>query len=176
MRWGTILRQPIIDKKLRIVKLPLQHPDMFAIVDLSDLELVSKFNWHASKRKHTIYVVTTLTTDGKQKHRYLHHVLTGTNGEVDHQDGDGLNNRRLNLRPCSNHGQNNANMRPKGRYKGIEKRSKGYWCAKTKANGKTVRIGRFTTQEDAARAYDAFMVGRFGDFARLNFPRKVPPL
>lgn len=44
------------------------------------------------------------------------------------------------------------------------------WCAECD----NVSLGRFATQEEAARAYDAFAVVHFGAFARLNFPEEHP--
>ncbi len=177
MRWGTVLRPPIVNSVDRVVRLPLQNPDEFAFVDIEDLLIVSRFNWHSSKRNHTKYAVTTLMVEGKLRKRYLHHLVMGSNREVDHRDGNGLNNRRKNLRHCLTHSQNNANSRSRrSGYKGIEKAAHNQWWARTKIEGKSIRIGKFHSEEEAARAYDAFMLDRFGDFSRLNFPIKKESL
>jgi len=143
---------------------------MTAIIDSADIPLAEGWNWYACPRNHTTYAARH-NSDGS--HSYLHHIILGNTSEVDHRDNDGLNNRRSNLRQCSNHGQNNANMRPRtSLYKGVARCCKKHWIARTKVNGKYFKVGAFPTAMEAAKAYDDFMVSRFGDFARLNFPRK----
>jgi hypothetical protein len=75
--------------------------------------------------------------------------------EVDHRDGDGLNNRRSNLR-CATHAQNNQNkvMQPhSSRFKGVYWKQKDQrWVAYITANGKRYHLGSFRHEEDAAQA------------------------
>jgi hypothetical protein len=92
----------------------------------------------------------------------------------DHKDRNHFNNQKENLRPCG-YSQNCANV-PKvhkgtSKYKGVSFCSQTKrWRAQIMRYRKQVNIGRFDTEEEAARAYDAKAVEIFGEFAFLNFP------
>jgi len=92
---------------------------------------------------------------------------------VDHINGNGLDNRKFNLRICTQQ-QNVQNSRSKGKFKGAydskEKNRKKRWISKIGLNGKTIHIGHFKTEKEAARAYDKKAIELFGEFANLNFP------
>lgn len=111
---------------------------------------------------------------------YLHRELlgicaSGRRVEVDHKNGNKLDNRRENIRTCSR-GLNNANRRKpragkSSRYRGVTwAKDKQRWQAQIGFRGKNLLIGRFETEEDAARAYDVEAGKLFGQFARPNFP------
>lgn len=93
--------------------------------------------------------------------------------DVDHRDGEGLNNRRSNLRLVTN-SQNNMNSQCRwgalSKYKGVswhKRREK--WQGRIKLNGKEIYLGYFDNEKKAARAYDEAAKKHFGEFARLNF-------
>ena len=79
-----------------------------AIVDLEDLPKLSLIRWFAEKRYSTYYAVRTQQKDGVRKKLYMHHYVMGeplAGREIDHINGNGLDNRKENLRFCS-HRQN----------------------------------------------------------------------
>lgn len=96
---------------------------------------------------------------------------------VDHVNGNGLDNRRCNLRVCTPQ-QNAFNSKPvrgsRSKFKGVKYNTacKNKWTARIRINGKQVDIGRFETEEEAARAYDKVAKEVQGDFAWLNFPNE----
>lgn len=107
---------------------------------------------------------------------YLHRLIVSRAvGEIpkgmvtDHIDGDGLNNRRGNLR-LATRAQNSANAAPRGgasKYRGVFK-GKGKWCAQIAKGGVRISLGSFDTEEEAAAAYDETAKSLHGQFARLN--------
>lgn len=107
------------------------------------------------------------------KPRLLHRLIMNANpGQlVDHINGDPLDNRLENLRICS-HAENMRNRKPNGgrRWKGISRRGNG-WRAHIKVNGRTICLGTYPTDVEAARAYDRAAIQYHGAFARLNFPQ-----
>ena len=106
------------------------------------------------------------------------HILQAPLGlEVDHIDGNGLNNRRENLRLAS-HSQNLANQKRSrigcsSKYRGVSwfKRT-GIWIAQITVRYHHRGLGYFKDEKDAARAYDKAALEAFGEFAVLNFPNK----
>jgi hypothetical protein len=95
------------------------------------------------------------------------------NMQVDHIDGDGLNNTRSNLRLCSNmqncHNQGVAANNKSG-YRGVSwDARRGKWRAVIMVNGRLRSLGYHATPADAAIAYDSAARQLFGEYARLNF-------
>ena len=93
--------------------------------------------------------------------------------DIDHKDGDGLNNQKGNLRHCTH--TENVRYRKIGKnnttgYKGVSIH-KGQIRAQIGYEKHYIHIGYFQTLEDAAKAYDKKAVELFGPFALTNFPR-----
>jgi hypothetical protein len=152
--------------------------DRWALIDDADYEAVSKTNWCFIKGRHdgvTGYAQSNiLQDDGTRKRTFLHQHLLGHRQQVDHADGDGLNNRRSNLRVVTDV-QNRMNSRTyknnKSGFKGVHLHV-GRWVATIKVNNKSTHLGRFDTAEEAARAYDQAALEHFGSYARINFPKE----
>lgn len=97
---------------------------------------------------------------------------------IDHANGDKSDNRISNLRVASR-SQNNQNVRSarnsSSRFKGVTwDASRGKWIAGIKQNFKRHNLGRFATEEEAARAHDAAALQLYGPYAKLNFPTQQP--
>lgn len=91
--------------------------------------------------------------------------------QMDHADMDPSNDRWSNLREANN-SQNNANRRfHTSRFKGVRFFKKcNRWAAYIRGDNCQRHLGMFSSEEEAARAYDAAAMERYGEFARLNFP------
>ena len=149
---------------------------LVALVDDADYEAVMAAGpWSARPCGRTVYAQRARRLDdGRPTTEQLHTFLTGR-PYVDHQNGDGLDNQRGNLRPTT-HGQNMFNRRlyknSTSGFKGVTRRRRdGRWQAQIQANKKHRHLGYFDAAEDAARAYDAAARELHGDFAQLNFPQ-----
>jgi hypothetical protein len=151
-----------------------------ALVDDADYPALSAWKWtYLPHRSGTGYAVRWTRRDGRRRTIYLHRQLTGAipPWQVDHRDGDGLNNQRANLRVCAqSHNFANRARLPaskRSRFRGVSssRRPGGRpWRASAKVGGVTVHLGSFATEEAAARAYDAFARRVWGEFARTNYP------
>lgn len=135
-----------------------------AIVDDCDYTKVSSFKWSVAERRGTRYAA-----NGKVG--LLHRFILGCSKLqlVDHKDGNGLDNRRANLRVASR-SQNAMNMK-KDALKGITPDIDGQrWKAQITIDGKTLYLGIFASPEDAALQYDQAAYRYFGEFASVNYP------
>jgi AP2 domain len=153
-----------------------------ALVSNSDYEELSQFNWSvvmpggpSSRRR---YAIRFENGKGIYMHRQiLADELTPERNQCDHIDGDGLNNLRNNLRPCTrSENQRNRSAAPrKGRssqFKGVTRTPSG-WRAQIVSlpRQRQMFLGTFESEIVAARAYDQAAISYHGQFARLNFPQ-----
>lgn len=142
----------------------------FALVDAADYDRVSQFKWCATCTRRKWYARRIARVDGRwvtvRMHRFVLDVPPGV--EVDHENGDGLDNRRGNLRYATDV-QNAANSRRgsnnRSGFKGVWRQAGG-WLAKCGPD----YLGVYDTADLAARAYDTHARARYGAFANLNFP------
>lgn len=161
-----------------IIEIQLAGSDRIAVVDRASADLVQSVHWHARQCKWqtTAYAISSLG--------YMHRLILGlsTNDRqiVDHRDGDGLNNRRSNLRLAT--AQQNQWNRPKKRrlsgrnpdsgFKGVWwHRSVNKWAAGIRVENRNIHLGSFVDPKEAARIYDDAARKHFGEFARVNFPQ-----
>lgn len=151
---------------------------LVAIVDDADFDSVSAHVWRALKCNKRFYAGTAINGRIVMLHRFL---LCAQPGQmVDHANGASLDNRRANLR-FATYTQNNQNV-PKitghargeitSSYKGVAvtRPNSGKWRVRISVEKKTVHLGVFCSEIEAARAYDTAAKQFFGPFARLNFP------
>jgi hypothetical protein len=139
-----------------------------AIVDDEDFNRLNTYRWHIHSAGYAVR--NHRGADGVRTSRLLHHEVLRVNTEVDHKNGNKLDNRKENLRVCT-HSKNGANCKITQRntsgFKGVSfEKSTGRW----KAYLSTKTLGRFDTAEEAARAYDRVALLAYEEFAILNFP------
>ena len=151
--------------------IPLGH-GLFATIDAADYEELSRYRWHAFRYSGTVYAVC----HAKGRTVYMHRMLMRPHRGhvVDHTDGNGLNNRRCNLRVCTPR-QNRANARPRGgssRFVGAY-RKRDKWVAGITSRGKYYHAGQFDDEVEAARARDRKAYELHGPYAYLNRPEDL---
>ncbi len=148
-----------------------------ALVDDDDFDRLCAHRWYAHKSRtgSAWYAHRNISIGGKQTTILMHREILGfPDGQVDHVNMDGLDNRKQNIRKAS-HSLNNANRvklkrSTASKFKGVQfSKKRGRWQAQIGVNGKDVWLGYFNTEEEAARAYDEAAALAFGDFARANF-------
>lgn len=153
------------------------------IVDDEDYEELNKYNWGVlvnPARSNTQYVRRIKPGSKGKIFITMHRIIINCpNGLfVDHINGDGLDNRKANLRICTD-GQNKMNRIPlkntKSKYKGVAYKGK-YISAAINISGKKKHLGTFKTEEEAAKAYDEAAKIHHGGFAYLNFNESLNTL
>lgn len=147
-----------------------------AIIDRADAERVLAYKWRCDR--HGRATRSRRAGEGFPRgtsvflHREIMQPSPGT--DVDHINGNSLDNRRCNLRVCV-HAENQRNMKRhrdnRSGFKGVDwHTSKSTWRATIYDGSRHRHLGYFATAEDAARAYDVAAREVHGEFARLNFP------
>ena len=151
--------------------------DHTALVDAGDAGWLSKWNWGAlCVASNKVYARRNrLVDDGPGSSVILLHraILTPTDGmEVDHIDGNSLNNRRSNLRLCSrSENMRNTKLRSdntSGLKGAFWDAYTGRWIAAIGVNGKFKNLGRFDTAEEAHAVYCEAANEHFGEYARTT--------
>lgn len=149
------------------------------LVDDEDYELLAAHSWTARpkhKGREKWYAQRTASVDGRKTTILMHRVIMAAPKglDVDHADGDGLNNRKGNLRICTRalNCANTWHPTAQSGFRGVYPK-KRLWRAELQVNGVRYRAGTFVDPAEAARAYDAAALIHFGEFARLNFPGEV---
>lgn len=144
------------------------------LVDDADAWWLSQWSWlRLGNVRKGFYAMRVLYVNGKRTHTQMHRLITGAkDGEmIDHVNGNGLDNRRCNLRLASPT-QNRANLnRPYSAsgFKGVTlNKACRKWQAQIGCEGKQHYLGLFIDPKDAARAYDTAALSLFGEFAKTN--------
>lgn len=147
---------------------------MIAWVDDDDFPFLSKLTWHAVRREPdgTWYAATNGIVGGTSQTLLMHRMILGFPIlEVDHADTNGLNNQRSNLRKATKTQNQQNQLKPvtpkTSQFKGVSKTRFG-WVAHIGLNRRTIHLGSFRTEVDAALAYNEAARKHFGEFARLN--------
>jgi hypothetical protein len=145
-----------------------------AYVDDEDYEGLSRWQWYAMETNGIWYAMRTEKLPVKRTICMHTSVMKTPDGlEVDHEDGNGLNNQRYNLRVAT-HTQNlwNTGVRRSNTsgYKGVSwHQHTGKWRSEIRiGGGQRLYLGVFEDITDAARAYNEAALLHHGEFARLN--------
>jgi len=160
-----------------MIKIPLyskKYSELVALIDDEDFDLINQYHWNLRwyPSQKTFYALGYVlgTRSRIRMHRLILSVPFGM--DIDHRDHNGLNNQKSNIRICTR-SQNMANVRKhKGvsRFKGVSwfKRDKK-WQSSIMLNQKSIHLGLFDNEIDAAKIYDGKAIELFGEYANTNF-------
>lgn len=152
------------------VWIPLSNGS-FTLIDIDNFDVVCTHRWHLNKKdRSTSYAASVIDGEKIKLHQLLLGKIDGF--IVDHINGDGLDNRRSNLRLVTQ-SQNHMNQKKRkdgtSPFKGVGwDKIKGKWRAFIRKDGFQITIGHFNSEEEAALAYDQKAKKLFGEFARTN--------
>ena len=140
-----------------------------AVIDADDFDKVSRLLWHVNNSG---YAKSDIRNSRVSTHFLMHRLLTDCpdGSQVDHVNGDRLDNRKSNLRVCT--AAENARAKRKSwvsssRYKGV-KAFRGRWRADISVNDADRYLGVFATEWEAAEAYNQAALVHYRAFAILN--------
>ena len=168
----------------RLIPLHGKHGEgKFAKVSPEDYEWLNQWRWSVSASGYAIrYASTAERVVGVTKTVYMHREVLGTPAgmDTDHANHNKLDNTRENIRVCTRM-QNSRNMRRKRQsdfttsYRGVTWRPRAKrWVAHISVGGKPVFLGKYLSDELAARAYDSAVLHESGEFAITNFSDSKP--
>lgn len=166
------------------VRIPLTK-GQYAIVDADDYRWLKWWRWcvAANSGQRNYAVRRGRDYDGKKRLIWMHRMIMDAPADlvVDHVNGNGLDNRKCNLRLCTqadncrNRSRRKGNGTVQSMYRGVTlcSRTKEAWVAAISVSGRGVHLGRYRTQESAAKAYDSAATLLGYTTARLHFPNDV---
>lgn len=146
-----------------------------AMVDDADYEWLNSFKWYFHPHRQTGYAEHTMKVDGKKTNVKMHHMIIGKPPKgfvTDHQDNNGVNNQRHNLRFCTDA----ENKRNRGKTRKNSSGIKGVywqkqisrWYSRIMVDNEDIYLGTFDTPEQASEAYNKAALKYHGKYARLN--------
>jgi len=149
------------------------------LVDDEDYEKVSRYHWYIRRRKYVSYARRIVIRKGVKYTEFMHRLIMDCPDGmyIDHINHNGLDNRKENLRICTNMENSHNQVKHKPTTLGMIKGVSISPCIKSKpykahisCNGKAKDIGYYATIEEAALAYDKKALELFGQYAQLNSP------
>ena len=150
----------------------------YALVDDADFEWLNQWKWHLVFGKYAAHRLPPDERYAHGKYIYMHRLIMDTpdNMDTDHINGDGLDNRRSNLRTCTT-SQNLMNRMGSSitGYKGVAPQGAKFtarYCGRANGKTNTKYLGLFDTALLAAKAYDDYVYNLFGEFAYLNLGKR----
>jgi hypothetical protein len=163
---------PVLQKAMT---LEIAVGNQFALIDDADMSIVAPIKWRTQICRYKDREWTYAVSKVGKKLLYMHRLILNAQKEevVDHINHDTLDNRRSNIRICTQRQNMQNSVRPSNNtsgFKGVFFDKKYGWRVQIRVDGRKKEIGHFQTAELAAQAYDEAARKYHGEFARLNIP------
>ena len=130
-----------------------------AIIDIEDIEKVTKFKWHIIFGRHEARVSSHIS---RKENIFLHHVIMGKpekNKVIDHINGNPLDNRKSNLRFCTHNTSG---------YPGVSWHEQNQkWKVTIKYNGQEIYLGYYISLKKAIKVRQQAEIKYFGEYRRI---------
>jgi hypothetical protein len=167
-KWNRKLKSILVPIGPSIAYVPLSR-GFWSIIDRENAEMVGQFNWTATLNGSGVPRAIGHAGKGRSYSIYLSRFLVSArNLDVDHKNGNTLDNRLSNLRPATR----SQNCRNKGARKGLKgasfNKEKRKWRGSIHMNGKSIHLGTFDSEKDAHDAYCRAAERLYGEFARFH--------
>lgn len=170
------IREVFVVDGLSCRKIPLTQ-NQYAIVDADIYDWLMQWNWHAAWNSCAKAFYATRWDKKSRSHVAMHRIIARLRVSRrlgDHINGNSLDNRRKNIRGCTNK-QNPRNHKINARntsgFHGVV-RCDQRWASRISVKGRWKHLGYFRTAKDAAVTRDAAAIRHYGRFATLNFPNQ----
>jgi len=139
------------------------------IIDESDFLNVSQYQWHIEKSRNNLkYAQTIIGKRPNKRTMRLHRLILSSLEQIDHINHNGLDNRRVNLRICTNAENNRnkqSNRNPKSGHTGIRYNEKtDSYYVRIMVDKKEISLGHYKTLDEAIAARTAGEIRYFGEF------------
>lgn len=150
----------------------------YALIDDEDFEKINQFKWYAHYYRSGWRAIRNIRkSNGRWTAQLMHRLIMNTpeGMDTDHENHNGLDNQKHNLRVCTNaQNQHNQKLRQLGttssHYRGVYWHKAGKkWAAQIQLNNKQIHLGLYPNEITAAKDYDIKATKLFGKFACLNF-------
>ncbi len=143
--------------------------DKKVLVDKNDFDNINQYKWILLIGRHGNFYARTYH---KRKTTFLHKLICSNYELVDHINGNGLDNRKKNLRNATRT-QNMQNRRKiakaSSKHKGVcWKKEAKKWCARITVNKKRIQLGYFRDEKMAAESYKTAAIKYFGEYAKTR--------
>ena len=144
-----------------------------ALVDDEDFEYLNQWKWHLHKNGNQLYARIVFYENKKRKGIYMHRfILEPKEKCIDHMNGNGLDNRKCNLRICERHENalnRSININNLSGFKGVSwHKPSEKWRAQIQYKKICYHLGNYEKRIDAAKAYNKAAIKFHGEFAKLN--------
>ena len=146
----------------------------YVLVDDDDYEMLNMYKWYIKKGGNTFYAARSIfSKDGNQKTIRMHRLLLNAPKgiEVDHKDGNGLNNQKSNIR-LATRSQNRMNRPKQSRntsgFKGVSwDKTHRVWMAYITLNNVQKNLGYFKSKQEAYQARRKANIEYHNEFAHI---------